>query len=506
MLIFSCLSVVAVGTSASPSNKLLPGQKLKANADLMSSNGLAFLYMQGDGNLVLRNKDHKALWSSHTDHHKNVTLELMENGNLVLISGSGILWQTHTTGATSAQLQNNCNFVVYNESHALWASNSSCETAPTPAPPPTPQSHEPKKYILSFPTNDNPLNISVSADPSKNYIILLGDWGSPGKGSVQRKIAEKMVSFYNKQKEKGYNLLFVGLVGDNFYNSGQDCTMYIPRWIDMYGEIATNYTWLSVMGNHDWGIHDHHAACAWGVENPHFIDPVTKIPYDANQINPDKGGCNPSNYYLPDFGYYYTIPELNFEWIALEESGTKDGKCRAPMGKQDWADCGHSSTVGCTWLAKIANASEEMMRERARVSRHSNFIISQHYPAPPADLLKQWSKARDSKITNDTVWTAYGHIHEQKCTGMDSNGACNQIMSGGGGGCCTENTRRGFYVIGFDKDKRMTQPYSFDDSLISCMYPCGAEMTDEEIIEVNFNACCHTPHGEDCHLLDLSQC
>ena len=42
--------------------------------------------------------------------------------------------------------------------------------------------------------------------------------------------------------------------------------------------------------------------------------------YAGNQLNADKKGCNPWNYYLPDYGYYYTINELNFELIQLEEN------------------------------------------------------------------------------------------------------------------------------------------------------------------------------------------
>eukprot|EP01084_Bolivina_argentea_P023594 44037_1 len=89
---------------------------------------------------------------------------------------------------------------------------------------------EPKKYILSYPTGDNYLNITINPDPSLNYIILIGDW-APDRSSntthvqIQEVVANKMKSFYNKQKAAGYNLLFVATVGDNFYYGGTNCSM-----------------------------------------------------------------------------------------------------------------------------------------------------------------------------------------------------------------------------------------------------------------------------------------
>eukprot|EP01083_Nonionella_stella_P237709 833649_1 len=96
------------------------------------------------------------------------------------------------------------------------------------------------------------------------------------------------------KKKAGMNLLFVGTVGDNFYCCGQNCSYWTKRWTDMYGDSITAVPWLSVFGNHDWGINDPGAMCAWGVNSPHYINPETHIPYDANQLNtnPTKG-CNP---------------------------------------------------------------------------------------------------------------------------------------------------------------------------------------------------------------------
>ena len=68
------------------------------------------------------------------------------------------------------------------------------------------------------------------------------------------------------------------------------------------------------MGNHDWGNYDCHAICAFN--QPRFIDNKTNIAYHCNQCESNKKGCAPDNYYMPDFGYYYTINQLNFELIG----------------------------------------------------------------------------------------------------------------------------------------------------------------------------------------------
>eukprot|EP01083_Nonionella_stella_P120192 359969_1 len=307
---------------------------------------------------------------------------------------------------------------------------------------------EPNPYILSFPTGDNPMKVKVNTtSPESNYIILIGDWGAHDSSTsdvkVQTAIAEKMKTFYQSQKAKGMNLLFVGTVGDNFYYDGQTCAYYTKRWTEMYGVIATDYPWLAVMGNHDWGNDDPHAICSWGAKDIKYTDPNTGIPYSGNQVNADKKGCNPANYYLPDYGYYYTINELNFEWIGLEETVTI---CPSDMGDQNYKDCNDSSKTGCKYLGEMRDASEHMMRQRANVSVNSNFLLSQHYPNNGKRLVDNFKSLRGNKATTEKIWSAYGHTHVQECQRTDSNKECDSILTGGGGGCCDGDTLRGFYV------------------------------------------------------------
>lgn len=102
---------------------------------------------------------------------------------------------------------------------------------------------EPAQYILSFPKGPNPLNITVDPSPEKNYFIMLGDWGCAENDAtgvkLQTGVAKLMKNYVSSQKEKGMNLLFVGTVGDNFYEDGQNCKYWSDRWTNMYGSVAT---------------------------------------------------------------------------------------------------------------------------------------------------------------------------------------------------------------------------------------------------------------------------
>eukprot|EP01084_Bolivina_argentea_P237537 399195_1 len=371
---------------------------------------------------------------------------------------------------------------------------------------------EPEKYILSFPTMDNPMNITIVSPPEKNYFMLIGDWGAHDEDAtdvkVQTAVAQKMISFYNQQKQNGYNLLFVAALGDNFYHSGQNCAYYQNRWLNMYGEIAANHPWLVIMGNHDWGFDDANAMCAWGAPNIRFIDPVTNIPYAANQINADKKGCNPHNYYLPDFGYFYSLNELNFEFIGIDQS-THD--CPGGIGggygnDKVFKNCGNEK-IGCNYLQKIANASEQMMIQRAASSNNSNFIISQHYPSQGSRLLNTFKANRKNNGKNDIIWSIFGHTHKQECVHKNGN-VCDEIMTGGGGGCCVDFTLRGFYVIGFDEDGNMIQPLEFNDPAISCEYPCGQQLSANDVIQRGLETCCNTMDvgGIDCNIFQQNKC
>lgn len=102
---------------------------LLVNEYLVSPNGQYRLYMQGDGNLVLRNvATQRALWASGTNGKSAIKLVLQTDGNLVLYTASGTpVWSTATVGQSSDSLRVNDNgsLVLYAGSTVVWSANGS---------------------------------------------------------------------------------------------------------------------------------------------------------------------------------------------------------------------------------------------------------------------------------------------------------------------------------------------------------------------------------------------
>lgn len=116
------------GANAWSRDTLNIGDTLPANDYLQSNNGSYRLYMQGDGNLVLRNAASSALWATGTHGKGGVRVNMQGDGNLVMYtSGAQAVWATGTNGkgGVRATLRDDGNFVVLNSSNtALWSSNS----------------------------------------------------------------------------------------------------------------------------------------------------------------------------------------------------------------------------------------------------------------------------------------------------------------------------------------------------------------------------------------------
>ncbi|WP_051741151.1 protein kinase domain-containing protein [Streptomyces xylophagus] len=51
---------------------------------------------QEDGNFVVYNAQHQALWASTTQNAGGATLKVLENGNMVIGTDNGVVWQTNT--------------------------------------------------------------------------------------------------------------------------------------------------------------------------------------------------------------------------------------------------------------------------------------------------------------------------------------------------------------------------------------------------------------------------
>ena len=84
------------------------------------------LTMQRGGNLVLRNKSGRIIWSSGT-HRSGVYCEFQGDGNLVLYAGQRTaVWAAGTYGHPNATLvlQADSNMVIYDGRTPLWATNT----------------------------------------------------------------------------------------------------------------------------------------------------------------------------------------------------------------------------------------------------------------------------------------------------------------------------------------------------------------------------------------------
>lgn len=122
-----CRDDATYKVAVSPASALYVGQTLRRGAYLRSGDGRYTLHLQaGDGNLVLYNSAHHAIWA--TNKYGGERLVLQGDSNLVDYNGSGqALWASNTVnrGVQKLVVQNDGNMVLYTpDGHAVWASNT----------------------------------------------------------------------------------------------------------------------------------------------------------------------------------------------------------------------------------------------------------------------------------------------------------------------------------------------------------------------------------------------
>lgn len=286
-------------------------------------------------------------------------------------------------------------------------------------------------------TADNPLGITSLTKRSDNFFLIIGDWGAPtdaswahSTGGCQRKVAEMMKDYVRKYEAQGKKCLFVGAVGDNFYAGGlRDAEHWKKQWGDVYG--ATDQSsalhgipWLAVMGNHDVGNDDPDCACK-GV---------------CKQFNNANRPSGTEKFWMPDFYWHYSIPDVDLEIIGLDTNaldiyglggdGCKNG------AKVVCSRCGGQNNVA-NFLNSKKSAGESYLDERASSTRAKTALIMQHYDyghGISGNVGDYYKKRFESKNGGRTqVLSAYGHSHDQKCEGSRAHG-CDVILTGGGGG------------------------------------------------------------------------
>uniref|UniRef100_A0A7S0G0S4 Calcineurin-like phosphoesterase domain-containing protein n=1 Tax=Pyrodinium bahamense TaxID=73915 RepID=A0A7S0G0S4_9DINO len=344
-------------------------------------------------------------------------------------------------------------------------------------------------YFPHFDTSPDYLNIGSGARgvagnggrPSDNYYLVIGDYGACGGNdecAEQSEIAEMMRRYVSSRRQANPNstLSFVLAVGDNFYWTGASSGRFSSTWRDVYKELA-DVPWFAVMGNHDYGDSDPGAACAsltprfecsdtnqnsaaCGGARPYSTEAQS---YDSNQLNADKGGVDGSvraNFHMPDFTYFYTIPALDFELIAMDWNwedrnglGGRGSACTGCGAYYAAKHCG-SADVLDDGLKQIQDASTRLLRNRSLAAEHGNVAIIGHYP----DAFQGGANFRTMYLQDSpeaNVFNFYGHTHVQQCEGTDESGQCVDFLTGGGGGCCsTGDTPAGFAVISWDDNRR----------------------------------------------------
>ena len=109
------------------SSQLNPNSQLNPGDRLYSPNGLNFLVMQSDGNLVEYIPGGRAVWASGTFFPGSI-FRAQADGNFVIIApGNRPVWATGTNyhQGTVLQIQDDRNVVAYAPGHiAIWANNT----------------------------------------------------------------------------------------------------------------------------------------------------------------------------------------------------------------------------------------------------------------------------------------------------------------------------------------------------------------------------------------------
>lgn len=103
-----------------PVNQMVPGDKI------FSPNGLNYLLMQSDGNLVVYIPEPRAVWASNTMGNPGSVFVAQGDGNYVVYGpGNRPTWASGTSGSgTTLRLQDDRNLVVYAPGNrAIWSNN-----------------------------------------------------------------------------------------------------------------------------------------------------------------------------------------------------------------------------------------------------------------------------------------------------------------------------------------------------------------------------------------------
>ncbi|WP_144393352.1 hypothetical protein [Pleionea sediminis] len=120
LLLASFIFCSLIVTEVQAKESLKSGETLQSGHFLESSNNQYRIYLQGDGNLVVRSlSTGDALWSSNTHRESGVQLVMQGDGNLVLYTSTATpVWDSKTNGLTISEfkiMNNGALFLLSND-------------------------------------------------------------------------------------------------------------------------------------------------------------------------------------------------------------------------------------------------------------------------------------------------------------------------------------------------------------------------------------------------------
>jgi hypothetical protein len=238
------------------SSELLPGGSLIRNQYLQSSDGSHRLYLQSDGNLVLRRmSDKKALWASGTNGKSATRFIFQGDGNLVLRTSSGAsVWSSKTagSGATKLQLHSAGNLILYKNSTVVWSANGG--STPADNCPDDPNKTEPGQCGCGVPegTCSSPSS-PFSANKSRGewtLIIIPDTQGYAEDWTPNYPYARMKSSFqWIASNAASMNLMMVQSVGDMTENSNSTEWNRNKECYKMLSNVGVRFS--PCQGNHD---------------------------------------------------------------------------------------------------------------------------------------------------------------------------------------------------------------------------------------------------------------
>jgi len=139
-----------------------------------------------------------------------------------------------------------------------------------------------------------------------------------------------MKDYVKKYEAQGKKCLFIGALGDNFYNAGViDENHWAEQWSNVYGTNNKDsplyqIPWLSVLGNHDLGNDDPECLCSGNCKQ-------------FNNASGRPASINSAMYWMPYFYWHYSFKEIGLEILGMETNAI------------DVASITCSCNPGCSW-------------------------------------------------------------------------------------------------------------------------------------------------------------